>query len=151
MARRIPVVLVAVLVAGCSAVLAPSPPGAPADPDAEMRPDLIVADPAQVAPGDVLSLTFPQETMRGIHFVLESQARGAWFHMFDLTSDGPGPGWEPRWSAAGAAGFAVEDIGVVGPGPDHVVIPDVAEPGTWRVCTGNAGTNVCTTIEIVDG
>jgi hypothetical protein len=143
-------VAIVVLVAGCSPVLVPLPDGEPADPEAQMRPDLIVAEPVQVAPGDVLSLTFPAETMRGVHFVLERQAGNAWIHRFDLTSDGPGPGWQRRWSPAGAEGFAVEDIGVGGPGPDRVVIPDVAEPGTWRICTGNAGENICTTIEIVE-
>jgi len=138
-----------VFLAGCSTVLAPASVGAPADPEAQLRPDLIVAEPVQVRPGDVLSLTFPAETTRGVYFVLESQAAGAWVHMFDLTSDGPGPGWQRRWMPAGAEGFAVEDIGVGGPGPDRVVIPDVAEPGTWRICTGNAGENICTTIEIV--
>ena len=54
------------------------------------------------------------------------------------------------WHAAGAAeGMAVEDIGVGGPGPDHVPIPDPAEPGDYRICTGNAGADFCAPIEIV--
>jgi hypothetical protein len=151
MAHLLRMAVLALALTGCSTVFPPTPLGAPADPDAQMRPDLIVAEPAQVAPGDVLSLSFPAETTRGVHFVLESQSRGTWFHAFDLVSDGPGPGWARDWQAAGDEGFAVPDIGVGGPGPDRVVIPEVAEPGTWRICTGNAGQNICTTIEIVDG
>jgi hypothetical protein len=144
-------VIASAMLGGCSSLpTMPQPAGAPADPGAQLRPDLIVAEPVEVAPGDVLSLSFPEETARGVHFVLESQARGAWFHVFDLASDAPGPGWQRRWSPAGADGFAVEDIGVGGPGPDRVVIPDVAEPGRWRICTGNAAENICTTIEIVE-
>ena len=116
-----------------------------------MRPDLIVAEPQRVAPGDVVALTFPAETTRGIHFVLEMQSDGAWVHAFDLVSDGPGPGWPRDWSVAGSGDFAIPDIGVGGTGPDRVLIPDVAEPGTWRICTGNAGDEFCTEIEIVEG
>lgn len=139
-----------IVLGACATVLAPSPPDAPHDPEAQMRPDLIVAEPEQVAPGDVLTLTFPAGTPRGVHFVLESQASGgAWVHMFDLVSDGPGPGWPRDWSIAGSEAFAIPDIGVSGNGPDRVLIPDVAELGTWRICTGNAGENMCTRIEIV--
>ena len=150
MTRRMLLATMPLIVLGaCSMVLAPSPPDAPHDPEAQMRPDLIVADPEQVAPGDVLTLTFPAQTLRGVHFVLESQSGGAWVHMFDLVSDAPGPGWPRDWSRAGSDDFAIPDIGVGGNGPDRVLIPDVAEPGTWRICTGNAGENICTAIEIV--
>ena len=151
MARRLSLALAALGLAACSTILAPTPPGAPHDPDAEMRPVLIVAEPVRVAPGDVLSLTFPEETMRGVHFVLETQARGTWFHTFDLVAVGEGMLEPEFWSVAGSDGNVVPDIGIVGPGPDRVRIPDVAEPGTWRICTGNAGQNFCTAIEIADG
>ncbi len=29
----------------------------------------------------------------------------------------------------------VEDIGVGGPGPDRVLVPEVAAPGIYRICT----------------
>lgn len=144
--------LLLLVAAGCgtSPVPLPGVAGDPADPAAEIRPDLIVADPKVVEPGEVVGLTFPQETTRGVHFVLERQAgAGTWAYRYDLLSDGPGAGWERRWFPAGAEGFAVEDIGVGGPGPDRVVIPETAEPGTWRICTGNAGENFCAPIEIV--
>lgn len=136
-------------IAGCQAAL-PSGAGGPADPSAEMQPELIVVDEPRVSPGDVLAITFPAETSRGIHFVLERDVGGGWIHEFDLVSDSPGPGWQRGWSRAGDEGFAIPDIGVGGPGPDRVPIPEAAEPGRWRICTGNAGQNICTEIEILD-
>lgn len=150
MTSRNTVAMILILIAtGCS-VLGPSVAGAPANPDAEIRPDLMVADPAEVAPGAVVALTFPDETTRGILFVLEQRVGDAWELRYYLTSDGPGPGWERTWQPAGANGLAVEDIGVGGPGPDRVLIPNVAEAGSYRICTGNAGADFCTPLEIVD-
>jgi len=121
-----------------------------AKPDAEMRPDLLVIDPAEAAPGDVVALTFPEETNRGVLFVLDQRVvDDTWVSRFFLTSDGPGQGWERQWWPVDAAGVAVPDIGVGGNGPDRVLIPDVIEPGTYRICTGNAGADFCAPIEIV--
>lgn len=122
---------------------------APANPDAEMRPDLLVIEPAQAAPGDVVALTFPEETTRGILFVLEQRVDDGWVARFFLRSNGPGADWEMSWHEAAAQGMAVEDIGVGGVGPDNVPIPEVAEPGDYRICTGNAGADFCAAIEIV--
>jgi hypothetical protein len=120
-----------------------------ATPDARVRPDQITVDPAQVEPGEVVGVSFPDEMTRGILFVLEQQTEEGWLPAYFLTSDGPGEGWEMTWSPPGGAGLAVEDIGVGGPGPDHVIIPEVAEPGTYLLCTANAADDVCTQIEIV--
>lgn len=60
----------------------------PADPDAEVRPDLIAVDPTAAEPGDVVALTFPEETGRGILFVLEERIGDTWAHRYNLTSDG---------------------------------------------------------------
>jgi len=123
--------------------------GQPPNPAAEMRPDLLVIEPTTAAPGDVVALTFPEETMRGILFVLDQRVGDGWVTRFYLRSNGPGAGWQMSWNAAGAAeGIAVEDIGVGGPGPDHVPIPEPAEPGDYRICTGNAGADFCSPIEI---
>ena len=122
---------------------------APANPDAEMRPDLLVIEPAQAVAGEVVALTFPEETTRGILFVLERQVEDGWVALFFLRSNGPGAGWEMSWHAADAQGMAVEDIGVGGIGPDNVPIPEVAEPGDYRICTANAGADFCAAIEIV--
>jgi len=52
------------------------------------------------------------------------------------------------WFPLDAEGIGFPDIGVGGPGPDRVPIPDVAEPGDYRICTGNARDEFCTPIEI---
>jgi hypothetical protein len=109
----------------------------------------IVVEPARAEPGDVVALGFPDEMIRGILFVMEGQTANGWLPAFFLTSDGPGPDWEMTWQPPGGAGLAVEDIGVGGPGPDHVVIPEVAEPGTYRICTANAAEKVCALVEVV--
>jgi hypothetical protein len=131
----------------------PSEPGAPgvapANPDAEMRPDLLVFDPPEAGPGDVVALGFPEETTRGILFVLDQRVGDAWVTSFLLTSDGPGAGWQREWWPVDAEGVAVPDIGVGGLGPDRVLIPEVVEPGDYRICTGNAGADFCAPIEIV--
>jgi hypothetical protein len=137
------------LTAGCGA-LSRSAPAGPADPDVMLRPDLMTAEPGEVAPGGIVALSFPQETTRGILFVLERRVGDGWELQYYLTSDGPGAGWERRWQPAGGDGLAVEDIGVGGPGPDRVLIPDVAEPGLYRICTGNAGADFCAPLEVVD-
>lgn len=113
-----------------------------------MRPDLIVADLERVEPGGVVALTFPENTDRGVLFVLERQTGDSWAHRYDLLSDGPGEEWQRSWNAVGASPMAVAAIGVGGPGPDRVPIPETAEPGDYRICTGNAGENFCTPIEI---
>lgn len=140
-------VALALLASACTEPIAPDPGVGPADPLAEMRPDLIVADPPAAAPGAVVGLLFPEETSRGILFVLEQRVGETWVHRYSLTSDGPGPGWSMNWQVAGELA-AVPDIGVGGPGPDRVTIPEVAEPGDYRICTGNAGDEFCTPIQI---
>lgn len=135
-------------VAGCSTILDPLPARGPADPEAAMAPDVMTADPAVVAPGGVVGLGFPDGTTRGVLFVLERRAGDTWDHHYNLLSDGPGPGWERAWHPADEGPLAVEDIGVGGPGPDRVPIPETAEPGEYRICTGNSAPNICTPLVI---
>ena len=142
-------IALAVLASACTGPIAADPAAGPADPLAEMRPDLIVADPPAATAGGVVGLIFPEETSRGILFVLEQRMGETWVLRYYLTSDGPGPGWRMNWETAREQVAAVPDIGVGGPGPDRVTIPDVAGPGDYRICTGNAGDEFCTPIEII--
>jgi hypothetical protein len=146
--RSLTAVLCGIGVAACASPIADGSPAGPADPSAEMRPDLIIAEPARVAPGVVVALTFPEETERGILFVLEQRVADTWVHRYNLASDGPGPQFQMSWHRLDEPDIAFPDIGVGGPGPDHVPIPETAEPGAWRICTGNAGDEFCTPIEI---
>lgn len=124
-------------------------PGGPLDADATVRPDLVVPQSSEVQAGRTLTLTFPQETERGIPWVLEQRDGGNWQARYLLISDGNNTA--PTWAGPAERGqWAWEDIGVEGPGPDTVLIPDGAPPGTYRLCTANAVNNFCAEIEIVD-
>jgi hypothetical protein len=84
----------------------------------EMRPDLMVADPEQVAPGERVALTFPEETGRGLGFVLEQQTDGGWQRRAYLTSaPGDGPPDEPAWHPPDQRPDW-ESLEIGGPGPD---------------------------------
>ena len=147
---RIVVSLATLLVgSGCAGLPEVAPIVRPADPGAEMRPDLIVADPEVIPPGGIVALTFPEETTRGILFVLEERVGDSWAHRYNLSSDGPGQPFKMSWHLPDDENVAFPDIGVGGGGPDRVPIPETAEPGDYRICTGNAGDEFCTPIEIV--
>ncbi|HEU5326208.1 MAG TPA: hypothetical protein VFV59_10035 [Candidatus Limnocylindria bacterium] len=143
MRRLAAALLVGATLAGCGSVI---PAGTPHDATAVFRPASMVADRETAAPGDVVELGFPDQMVRGIMFVLEREVGSTWVYRYLLISDANGG--EPQWYPADRDDVAVEDVGIAGPGPDRVVIPDVAEPGSWRLCTGNAGENVCVRLEI---
>lgn len=123
------------------------------DPGALMRPDLMVLRPAVVEPGNTVSVFFPDERTRGIHFVLESVAnngegRVEYYVEFHLISDW-GDGHEPHgYSIEEMSDIAIADVGVGGPGPDLVIIPAEALPGEYRICTANSNPNICTPLAI---
>ncbi|MBA3727954.1 MAG: hypothetical protein H0W94_01880 [Actinobacteria bacterium] len=115
-----------------------------------MRPELMVARPSRPVTGGVVELTFPLETMRGVAFVLERHEDGTWQYLYDMVSDGNSGA--PQTVPALTEGFGHDDVGVGGPGPDRVRIPEDAEAGRYRICTANAGDEFCTgPIEIVPG
>lgn len=147
MRRAALAVVLAVVGAGCDSVV---PLSTPHDPAAVFDPASIVADREAASPGDVVELTFPGEMTRGLHFVLEEEVGGTWAHRYGLMSSGEDRGAPGGWFVPGDEDIAIPDIGIVGPGPDRVVIPEPATPGAWRICTGNAAENVCVRIEIVE-
>jgi hypothetical protein len=115
----------------------------------EMRPDLMVADPEQVAPGERVALNFPDETWRGLGFVLEQQTDGGWQRRAYLTSaPGDGPPDEPAWHPPDQRPDW-ESLEIGGPGPDVMQVPDGVAPGSYRICTAMSGDeNICTGITI---
>lgn len=119
----------------------------PHDPDAEMAPDLIEVEPSVAAPGEEVSIFFPEETLRGVHFVLEGQQEEEWKLRYHLLSDWGGER-EPESFPAETMEVQVEDIGISGPGPDAVLIPDDAPPGQYRICTGNMRENICSPLTL---
>jgi hypothetical protein len=134
-----------VVVAGLAACTADSPD--PFDASAEIRPDLIVLQPSTVQPGSLVSVFFPDERMRGVHFVLESRHGEQWNLEYHLTSDWRGTR-QPTSQKATDSAFGIEDIGFVGPEPDVISIPIDASPGEYRVCTGNSSPNICAELMI---
>lgn len=133
--------------ADCSWVLADVTHADPPEPEPQMRPDLLVLDPAKVEPGQLVAMRFPEETLRGVAFQLDRRTGGVWMPVAWMTSDGNGG--EPFTVPAFTEGYGVEDVGVGGPGPDRVRLPDDASPGDYRVCTANAGEDFCAPLEIV--
>lgn len=137
-------VIVAFL-AACSAATPSSQPSG-AESGAVARPDSMVVEPAEARPGQLVGISFPGGWDRGILFALEAQHGDGWDRRWMLISDASGG--EPLWFPPDAE-VAIEAIGIAGNGPDHLLIPDIAEPGTYRVCTANASEDICAPIEIV--
>lgn len=137
------VLALAGVLGGCAGIV---PGGTPHDSTAVFRPADMIADREVASPGDVVEISFPEEMTRGILYVLEEDTGMSWAYRYALISDGAGG--RMRWHEADAQIF-VEDIGVGGIGPDRVVIPEVAAPGDYRICTGNAAENVCVPMAIV--
>lgn len=128
---------------GAATRVRPPPP----DPEPSMRPDLLVLEPAAVRPGEIVRMHFPDETMRGVAFQLDRRTDPGWETLFWLTSDGNGG--QPDWAPVGTDGYGWPDVGVGGAGPDRIVIPEPATPGSYRVCTANAGDEFCAPLEIL--
>jgi hypothetical protein len=132
-----------IFLAGCSASL---PLGTPRDPAAVFRPAAIVPDRETLAPGDVVTLDFPGEDIVGVGYALEQEVGSTWVYRYLLNA--PGGVGEPGWQVA-EEGLEVPAIGISD--PVRVAIPEVAEPGSWRICTILGAGNICVRIEIVDG
>ena len=117
-------------------------PATTESPRIDSRPSPITVTPATARPGATVALTFPDESGRGIAFQLAKATEPSKV-LYYLTSDWGRRGEHtPTWWRAGASG-GWEDVGISGPGPDRVVVPDTAEDGTYRLCTANAADQVC--------
>lgn len=136
----------AVVAVAVVAVLAPwnHTGTAPATTETPRHPGGVTITPATARPGATVALTFPEESSRGIAFQLAKTSEPTKV-LYYLTSDwgrGGGGDYTPRWWDAGDSGGWV-DVGISGPGPDHVVVPDTAADGAYLLCTANALEQVC--------
>lgn len=120
--------------------------------DIELEPKLrgtMEARPDIAAPADVVALTYPagHRDVRGVGFSLAAWTAEGWTITHYLTSDANGnkPAW---WSVEDSEGRGWADVGVAGPGPDHVVIPSTAAEGAHLLCTANAIKKKCTLIRV---
>jgi hypothetical protein len=123
------------------AVLAPwqhgTPPQPATTPSVVKPANPIVVTPESAKPGQLVALTFPQSSPRGIAFQISSESDPGRV-LYYLTSDWGTSGHQPTWGTPGGP-----DVGISGPGPDHVIIPDPLPDGRYRLCTGNALVQVC--------
>jgi hypothetical protein len=158
--------LFGVLLAGCGTAAADDPevqmhpellevsPSAGAkNPEAQMHPELLQVSASPANPGQTIKVRFPEETFRGIAWALEEQDGNSWNVRYYLiaTTDGDGSSGSPSWWPANdPKGQTWEDIGVGGPGPDTLIIPDSIRPGTYRLCTANSMPNICTMLDITE-
>ncbi len=71
-----------------------------------------------------------------------------WDFRYALSSAPHGdPDREPRWAPAGNE-HIWPNLGIIGPGPDRVIIPPDAEPGQYRICTANLAEDFCAPLEV---
>ena len=139
--------LLIALLSACATPATPSVEPWPIESDADVRPDAMVVEPEQAESGELVAVRFPGGWERGILYALDAEVGDGWERRWMLISDASGG--EPLWFVNGQDEVAVEAIGIVGEGPDRILIPDESGPGDYRVCTANAAENVCTPIEIV--
>jgi hypothetical protein len=124
--------------------------GGPYDPLAESRPDLLVLEPDEAAPGDELQASFPEGTERGIGYVLEEQVEDGWELRAYLTAapgadQGPS---EPSSSPVTDGEITWDAVAIVGEGPDRLVLPEDVADGDHRVCTAVSAENICAPLTI---
>ncbi len=140
-----------------STASAPTPPstevpgtGDPYDPAARISPELMTITPSIAFPGAAIGLTFPEGTERGVAYVLERAFGDRWSTTHFLTSSTDGYGGSPSaWAVDSAEGHEWEAIGIAGPGPDRLLVPDDATLGASRICTANAIENFCAELTVV--
>lgn len=121
----------------------------PFDPQADLRSDLLEVHPNPASPGELVELSFPKRSERGIGYVLEARVEETWDLRFVLsasTSERQEPSWQPADDPEEVVGWP--DLAVSGAGPDQIEVPDTAEPGDYRICTANMGTNFCAEIVV---
>jgi hypothetical protein len=104
----------------------------------------MVLTPRRPKPGSALSVHFPAGALRGLGYRIDQRSQGRWSPVYWLTSD--------RLDRAPTAvpaseGLTVEDIAVIGPQPDGLVLPDDIAPGRYRLCADR--TAHCTRLDVV--
>ena len=117
--------------------------------DAQWRGTMTVT-PSTAAPGQRVALRFRSKEVRGIAFSLSSWGEEGWTVAYYLTSDWGSPGsHRPHWSSVeDSEGLAWPDVGIGGPGPDHVIVPDNAPAGTYLLCTANSAEEACALLTV---
>lgn len=109
----------------------------------------IETDQRAYVPGDEVEVRWPGEEMRGVAYSMDMWTGAEWKTQFYISAVTLGyrPEARPVWWASEADHYW-EDIGVGGPGPDIAVVPDIADPGTYRLCTANSPQKSCVLITV---
>ncbi|CAN5374918.1 hypothetical protein BH11ACT8_BH11ACT8_18820 [soil metagenome] len=115
-------------------------------PAADLPAPTMVARPSIGVAGQEIDLLFPTGQGRGIAFRIDEPDGAGWRPAYYLVAPYSGTG-EPTWSHDNRG---TVDIGIGGPGPDRVVVPPVATPGRYRICTDNAAEEACAPITVVE-
>lgn len=117
--------------------------------DARWRGTMTVT-PATAAPGQRVALRFRSEEVRGIAFSLSRWSDQGWTVAYYLSSDWGSPDTHAPdwWSVEDSAGRGWEDVGIGGPGPDHVIVPDTAPTGDHLLCTENSVIEACAILTV---
>ncbi|TDK27980.1 hypothetical protein E2F48_02425 [Arthrobacter crusticola] len=118
-----------------------------------MRPELLDISTSPVDAGRTIPIRFPQETGRGIAWVFEERDGDIWharYYLSATTGAYNGSGSPIRWSVDDGEDRGWEAIGIAGPGPDTLLIPDSIRPGPYRLCTANSMPNICTPLDIAE-
>ena len=102
--------------------------------------------PTVARPGDTVALSFPPEHIRGYAFTFERWTDDEWRVAYYLFSDRAyRMSW---WSVDDPEAEGWDDIGFLGQGPDHVMVPDTAPDGTYRVCTASHADRACALLHV---
>lgn len=106
--------------------------------------------PATASPGQQVALRFRSEEVRGIAFSLSAWRDQGWTVSYYLSSDWGSPGSHTPdwWSVEDSEGRGWPDVGVGGPGPDHVIVPDTAPNGDYLLCTANSVDEACAILTV---
>lgn len=118
--------------------------------DAPVIDHPVVAEPTVAAPGEFVELTFPTDLERGAPWYMSRWDGKDWtepMYLLTASTDGYRPAGGPSWQPTSEE-WGWEDIGLGGPGPDTIVVPDTADDGEYRLCTANARVATCVNIEV---
>jgi hypothetical protein len=118
------------------------------DPAVPAQWDLgVLVYPESATPGSLIELTYPDENMRGIAFSLAPWTGTEWGEVEYYLTATQVRSKEPTWWPATENG-GWDDLGVGGPGPDFLTIPDSAPPGGYLLCSANAKEQFCVVVQV---